>query len=54
MGCIASTIAFENAEAFGRSSDAISTDPEAGEKLAELASLGDEWVRHNLYRSIGG
>ena len=54
MGCIATTIAFENAEAFGKSWDAISADPEAGTKLAELASLGGEWVRHNLYRSIGG
>ena len=30
MGCMASTIAFENAEAFGKSSDAISANPEAG------------------------
>ena len=32
MGCLASTIAFENAEAFGKASDSISTDPEAGGK----------------------
>ena len=54
MGCIASAIAFENVEAFGKSSDAISADPESGKQLAELASLCGEWVRNSLYRSIGG
>ena len=32
MGCLANTITFENAEAFGEASDAINTDPEAGTK----------------------
>ena len=54
MGCLANTITFENAEAFGKASDAISADPEAGKLMGTLASLGGEWVRHNLYRSIGG
>ena len=30
MGCLANTITFENAEAFGKVSDAINTDSEAG------------------------
>jgi len=54
MGCLANTIAFENAEAFGKVSDAINTDSEAGKLMGTLASLGGEWVRHNLYRNIGG
>ena len=54
MGCLANTITFENAEAFGKASDAINTDSEAGKLMGALASLGGEWVRHNLYRSIGG
>ena len=54
MGCLANTITFENAEAFGKVSDAINADSEAGKLMGTLASLGGEWVRHNLYRSIGG
>ena len=54
MGCLANTITFENAEAFGKASDAINTDSEAGQLMGTLANLGGEWVRHNLYRSIGG
>ena len=54
MGCLANTITFENTEAFGKVSDAINTDYEAGKLMGTLASLGGEWVRHNLYRSIGG
>ena len=54
MGCLANTITFENAEAFGKVSDVINTDSEAGKLMGTLASLGGEWVRHNLYRSIGG
>ena len=54
MGCLANTITFENAEAFGKASDTINTDSEAGKLMGALASLGGEWVRHNLYRSIGG
>ncbi|MAF08225.1 MAG: hypothetical protein CL389_10275 [Acidiferrobacteraceae bacterium] len=54
MVCLANTITFENAEAFGKASDAINTDPEAGKLMGTLANLGGEWVRHNLYRSIGG
>ena len=54
MGCLANTITFENAEAFGKASDAINTDSEAGRLMGTLANLGGEWVRHNLYRSIGG
>ena len=53
MGCLANTITFENAEAFGKASDAINTDPEAGKLMGALANLSGEWVRHNLYRSIG-
>ena len=54
MGCLANTITFENAETFGKASDAINTDSEAGKLMGTLANLGGEWVRHNLYRSIGG
>ena len=54
MGCLANTITFENAEAFGKVSDAFKKDSEAGKLMGTLASLGGEWVRHNLYRSIGG
>ena len=54
MGCLANTITFENAEAFGKASDAINTDSEDGKLMGTLANLGGEWVRHNLYRSIGG
>ena len=54
IGCLANTITFENAEAFGKATDAINTDSEVGKLMETLASLGGEWVRHNLYRSIGG
>ena len=53
MGCLANAITFKNAEMFGKASDSLNTDPEAGKLMGTLASLGGEWVRHNLYRSIG-
>ena len=54
MGCLANTISFNDAEAFGKASDTINTDPEAGKLMGIIANLGGEWVPHNLYRSIGG
>jgi hypothetical protein len=42
---------FDNAEAYGKTSDSIGADPEFQALLAEISSAGD-WVRHNLARSV--
>ena len=49
MGCIPSTIAFENAEAFGKSSDAISANPDAGKnrqnsRVLVANGFGITWI----------
>ena len=54
MGCLANTITFTNAAMFGKASDSLNTDPEAGKLMGTLASLGSKWVRQHLYRGIGG
>ena len=53
MGCMSFIAMFDNAEAYGRASDAIGADPEYQALSAELlTSLTGEWVRHNLARSV--
>jgi len=42
---------FDNAEAYGKASDAVAADPEFQTLLAAVSSTG-EWVRHNLARSV--
>ena len=53
VGCMSFIAMFDNAEAYGRASDAIGADPEYQALSAELlTSLTGEWVRHNLARSV--
>ena len=51
IGCMSFIAMFDNAEAYGKTSDSIGSDPEFQALLAEISSAG-EWVRHNLARSV--
>ena len=51
MGCMSFIAMFDNAEAYGKASDAVVADPEFQALLAAISSTG-EWVRHNLARSV--
>ena len=51
IGCMSFIAMFDNAEAYGKASDSIGTDPEFQALLAEISSSSD-WVRHNLARSV--
>ena len=42
---------FDNAEAYGKASDAVVADDEFRALLAAIDSTG-EWVRHNLARAV--
>jgi len=42
---------FDNAEAYGKASDAVVADPEFQALLVAISSTG-EWVRHNLARGV--
>ncbi len=52
MGCMSFIAQFDSAEAFGKTNDSIAVDPEFQALVAKTASLGGQWVRHNLARAV--
>ncbi len=52
MGCMSFIAQFDSAEAFGKTNDSIAVDPEFQALVAQTASLGGQWVRHNLARAV--
>ena len=51
VGCMSFFAMFDNAEAYGKASDAVVADPEFQALLVAISSTG-EWVRHNLARGV--
>ena len=49
--CMSFIAMFDNAEAYGKASDAVVADPEFQALLVAISSTG-EWVRHNLARGV--
>lgn len=51
VGCMSFVAMFDNAEAYGKASDAVVADDEFRALLAAIDSTS-EWVRHNLARAV--